>query len=135
MFYAVTHSSQTNSGKSHDSQRISSKSFYIHYDPQRKTPPYLYNSPKIRKKILVGINLDCTVSGTYVTLGMQFDQKSFPFKRNFPNFRPRKCVDLRIILKHQNPHMCNSQIQRHIFVVLRRMHLHPVQFASTCRFE
>lgn len=44
----------------------------------------------------------------YVSLWVQFNQQLLPLERDFPNFRPRKCVDSRNSLKDGESHVSDS---------------------------
>lgn len=138
---AVAHSVQRCNGKSHDSRRIFSKSFYTHCVLRRKIQPCLYGTPANESKWQwpQGISklLGHMRAGDYCThiiFGMQFDQEALAFEWYFANLRPREGIDPRNALKDGNTHVSNGQIQRHTIVVFGWVHLHAVQLASSRSF-
>lgn len=66
---------------------------------------------------------------------MQLDKEFLALERNFPNFRPRKCVDARYALEHSNAHVSHSQIQWCALHIFGRMHFHSVQFTPPGRLQ
>jgi hypothetical protein len=49
---------------------------------------------------------------------MKFHKKAFSFKANFANLGPRKSINLGEVLEDNNAHVCHSQIQWHILMIL-----------------
>ena len=57
-------------------------------------------------------------TSTYISLRMQFNDELFALKAEFPDLCPRERVDLRNILKDDDPGVGDGQRQNYSIVVL-----------------
>jgi len=71
----------------------------------------------------------------YISLWMQFDQESLALERNLAYLSPREGVDPRDVLEDCDAHVGHSQIKRHPFHILRRMHFHAIQLTPPSRLQ
>lgn len=64
----------------------------------------------------------------YVALWLQFDEEFLPFEAQLANLRPGERVDFGDVLKDENAHVSNGQVQRNLLVILGGVHFDAVQF-------
>lgn len=61
----------------------------------------------------------CEIRVTHIALRMQLDEILFALEAQLSNFRPRKGVNLGVVLEDKHPHVCNSKIQGNTFMILK----------------
>ena len=177
--WAAAHSWPTCSGRTRGAPRTSSRNSCTRRALRNRTRPRPCNCPaSVRNPIKfqsIQSQSNCAIMQllcnyyaimelwNYVRFGMQFDEKLFPFEREFAHFGPREMVHFGIVLEDADSHVGDGKIHRHSFRILPTskintsdwchqwsiisskyrnlatyfgwVHFHAVEFASTGRFE
>lgn len=61
-----------------------------------------------------------------ISLRVQFNQKLLPLEGDLAYLGPAEGVDLGGVLEHHDAHVRHRQVQRHVLVVLGRVHFYTV---------